>query len=395
MIIKNHKTNLRRLIVLLVFGICLSSCSSPLPEINSGSDSETVLDSGFVLSAKVIENAGVEYGSIEPVLLSHDVNAQGKIMALPSKTASVSVMVAGSIQSINVRFGQAVNKGQVLATYSSHELLEMQQMYLNSKYKLEKVKQEFEREESLWKKNVISEKVYQSVLMNYNLANADYQTSLAEMKLLNFNMKMLDQGEVSTTIPILSPIQGVVEEIKLSIGKFVHMGDEIFRIIDKVEPTLQLMIFEKDIHFVETGQRVTFSISGMEKGEFEGVIFNVGSIVDQNARIIKAMAHISSNGQPMAPGMFVSSTIHTGEKLLNALPESAIVVESDDRKYGFYTLDDSDSKELSFFMFSLKTGFTEDGFVEVFPDFPIPQGGRIVVSGTYYLKSEMIKRLGE
>ena len=107
------------------------------------------------------------------------------------------------------------------------------------------------------------------------------------------------------------------------------------------------------------------------------------------------MAEITSRITDMIPGMFVSSTIHTREQYLDALPESAVVIENDNTKYGFYSEDPEGSAAYHFHPILLRTGFMEEGYVEVYPEEELPEGARMVMTGVYYLKSEMMKLLGD
>jgi cobalt-zinc-cadmium efflux system membrane fusion protein len=379
------------IILLLVAGF---SCKQG-PEQQESIDGVPVKESGVVLSADVVEKAGITFGVIDYKMLSHDISARGQILLLPDKQANVSVMMGGTIQSIRVTYGQKVRKGEVLAYYTHPEIIELQQHYLNAKYMMVVMEKEYERQESLWKEKVKSEKEYQYARLEYQKAKADFQATRSKISMMNVDVNALDEGQIQQAIPIVSPINGQVEEINVSLGQFVDMHNPLFLVIDKSAPVLQLKVFEKDIHLIEKGQRVTFASSTSAVEDLEAEIFNVGSIVDQEARIIYVMARISGQVPGLIPGMFVASTVHTREQDLKALPETAVVIENENTRFGFYTTDPEGSTELRFKPFLLNTGFMEDGYVEVYPVEELPENARIVLTGVYYLKSEMMKALGD
>ena len=379
--------------LILILGL-LYSCGggSLAPESDEPSPdaSRTVF-----LAADVVEGAGITFGSIEPKMLSHDISARGQILLLPGKRAVAAVMMGGVVQSIQVIYGQHVKKGEVLATYTHPDIINLQQHYINAKLELDVMEKEYRRQESLWKDGVKSDREYQESKLEYEKARADYNASKANVAMMNINVDMLDRGEVVSAVPIVSPIAGKVEDINISVGQYVEKNDPLFLVIDASSPVLQLKVFEKDIYLIEKGQRVTFSspTSGLE--EYEAEIFNVGSLVDPDARIIYVMAEITSRITDMIPGMFVSSTVHTREQYLDALPESAVVIENDNTKYGFYSEDPEGSAAYHFHPILLRTGFMEEGYVEVYPEEELPEGARMVMTGVYYLKSEMMKLLGD
>lgn len=381
-------------ISLLLIPIIFLSCS-PRQAVDDNLATGMEADSGIVLSRESATLAGIRFGDIEPRLLSMDVNARGRLELLPRKMATISTMISGSIQSIDVEFGQQVKKGDALATYSSHEFLEMQQRYLNSMTKLEKVENDFERKKSLYAENVISEKEYQEVKLEYNNAKVDLDASRAEMELLKINLVSLENGMIQRSIPLKSPISGQVESINVNLGEFVAAGTPVFKVIDKSAPMLKLMIFEKDISKVNTGQRVTFSLPDRPDMEFEAEIYAIGSTVDPAARVVQAYARVLKAPRDLISGMFVATEIHTSESMRNALPVSAVVVENENRKYGFYSLDEDAADELHFYRIALECGFEEDGYIEVWPAYPLPDKARMVITGTYYLKSELLRSYGE
>ncbi len=371
-----------------------ASCSQPASE-EAGAPEEAAGSRQVVLASEIVENAGITFGKIEPHLLSHDISARGQVVLLPDHKAQVAVLMGGTIQSIRVGFGQKVGKGQVLATYTHPGIIELQQRYINAKLMKEVMEQDYQRQEALWKERVKSDKEFQSARLEYQKAVADYNTARTSLSMLHADLESLDRGEVQGEIPIVSPIGGRVEAIFVSLGQYVDTSTPLFQVIDRSSPLLQLMVFEKDIPFIREGQRVTFAstTSGVEDCEAE--VFNVGSLVDQEARVISVMASISCKGADLIPGMFVASTIHTSEEYLDALPETAVVVENEDTRFGFYTTDPEGSERFRFQPFLLTTGFTEEGYVEVKPQEEIPENARIVLTGVYYLKSEMMKNLGD
>ncbi len=382
--------SLYKTIVLLLLASCASPSGESTDAAEKGPDSREV-----VLPSDRLASAGITFGTIEPHMLSYDINARGQIILLPDQRAQVSVLMGGTIQSIRVRYGQKVSKGQVLATYTHPAIVEAQQLYINARLKRDMMEQEYKRQEALWKDKVKSDKEFQATRMEYEGALADFNASRAKVVMLNIDPGSLDRGEVKADVPIVSPIAGQVEDIFVSLGQFVDTHTPLFLVIDRSAPVLQLKVFEKDIPFIEKGQRVTFASTASGLEDMEAEIFNVGSVVDPNARTISVMAAITGQGSALVPGMFVASTVHTSEQYLNALPETAVVIENETTRFGFYTPDPEGSAELHFFPFLLKTGFTEEGYVQVEPLEELPEGARVVLTGVYYLKSEMMKNLGD
>ena len=93
------------------------------------------------------------------------------------------------------------------------------------------------------------------------------------------------------------------------------------------------------------------------------------------------------------PGMFVAGEIHTGEDMVQALPESA-VVRLGDNKYVIYYTDPSMQSDTgtSFQYTAVEAGHAEEGFIQVKLLSPISENAQIVTAGAYYIKTEMAKQ---
>jgi len=377
-----------------VLALMVSSCGTGNPESELSAEKPSPLSS-VVLPAEVVESAGITFGNMELKMLSHDINARGQIIVLPDHKAVVSVMMGGNIQSIPVSYGQHVRKGQVLATYTHPAIIAMQQAYIDAKLEFEKMEKEYQRQETLWKDKVKSDKEFQQVRMEYERSRTEYSAAKAKVVSMNIDVSSLDRGEILASVPIVSPINGKVEDVHIAIGQYVDTGDPLFLIIDRSSLVLRLKVFEKDIRLVEQGQRVTFASPTAGELEFEAEIYNLGSVVDQEGNVIYVMARIRKGNEDLIPGMFVPATIHTREQFLNALPEGAVVIENESTRFGFYSLDAEGSQSYRFFPFLVNTGFSEDEYIQVDPVDSLPPDARIVLSGVYYLKSEMMKLLGD
>ncbi|MCB2222261.1 MAG: efflux RND transporter periplasmic adaptor subunit [Bacteroidetes bacterium] len=380
------------IIVALAWGFI--SCQQQ-PEVVNDETAVEQTKGGITLTQDKIERAGIYFGKITPQLLSYDVSARGQVIIPPQNKASVSVMIGGVIRTINVVPGEPVRKGQVLATYSHPDFISIQQNYLDTKSHFALMKKEYERQQKLIGQNIKSEKEFEAMEAEYNRSVSALQAAEAELELLNVNIEKLENGEIVSYINIISPISGVVDKIYANIGMFADMQHPLFELVNLSDLMLQVKVFEKDIPLVKKGQRVTFSISGDDSEENEAFIDNVGSTVDSEGRVINVLATVKTRGLDLIPGMFVSSKIHTSEQMLEALPETAIIIDNDDDTYGFYTTDDVNGPSVTFQKFNVKTGFTEDGFVHVVPDQTLPENAMIAMDGVYYLKSELLKNLDE
>ena len=75
------------------------------------------------------------------------------------------------------------------------------------------------------------------------------------------------------------------------------------------------------------------------------------------------------------------------------MPEEAVVRLEGNEHIIFYTLAGKQTEDgTSFYHMAVETGFVEDGFIQVTPKEEMPPNALVVISGAYFLKTEMAKQ---
>ncbi len=365
-----------------------TSCSGPSEKENDSGGSPS--DSGVVLTIAQVKNAGITFGLIEKKLLSHDVHARGELVLPPEGMATVSMMTGGIVESIKVSTGDRVNKGMELASISSPEIIHLQQEYLLASHQCQLLEKDFLRQQELIRENISSGKKFQEAEADFDQAKATRESLRLRLKQLNIPPDALREGRFFESAPVVSPIDGTIEEVHINPGKFVEPNSVLFTVISRQHLLLELMTFEKDILYVKPGQRVTFHISSLGDSIFEARVNTVGQRVGEDARTVRVMASIKGMNPGILPGMFVAAEIHTDEQLLEALPEEAVAADQQG-EYCFFTLGEGPGSLFRFYRLPLRTGFKEDKYIQVQPLFQLPEGARIVVKGTYYIRAAGLK----
>jgi cobalt-zinc-cadmium efflux system membrane fusion protein len=185
-----------------------------------------------------------------------------------------------------------------------------------------------------------------------------------------------------------SPINGYVDEISINIGKYIKPGPTLFKIVDRSELLVELMVFEKDIMKIKKGQRIDFSLGNLSSQLYETHISAISGNVKSEAKVILALAEFSNINNELLPGMFVSAKIHTEENYLDALPEDAVIFDGEANYHIYYTIPSLMNKDhVAFKKASVERGFVEEGYAQVILLDTIPSEAKIVVSGSYYIYS--------
>lgn len=204
--------------------------------------------------------------------VSNSITATGTIE--PVTEVEVGTQVSGIIDKIYIDYNSVVKKGQVIAEMDRVTLMsEMQSSratYNGAKAAYDYQKKQYERNEKLHQKQLISDTDYEQSLFNYQNAKASYEQSKAALAKAERNLSYAT---------ITSPIDGVVTSKDVEEGQTVASGFEtptLFNIAaDLTKMQVVADVDEADIADVKEGCRVTFTVDAYPDDVFEGVVKQV------------------------------------------------------------------------------------------------------------------------
>lgn len=382
-------------IFLLIILLLLASCEEKKQDHQSGEVQQTVEteENHLSLSKEQLEYADIELGSIQSHSLSEDVQARGQLILPVNAMADMASLYPGTIKKVYVDIGDKVKMGQLLASVNSIDFIETQQQYLMVLHQIGMLEQEYERQKELNVDKISSDKYYQRARADYHMALTELDALKLQLNMAGVDVDELMDGNIAINHDIISPIDGYMENVFVNPGKYVNPDESLFQIINRDHLIIELNVFEKDIEKVREGQRITFTLSNMSDQVHEARIASVGNTVREDARVVRVLAEFINESGRLLPGMFVASEIHTDESEVAALPEEAVIRVGNDEYIIFYTLPEMQEEMHTRFDFAeVKIGNAEDGHIEIELLSPIPENAMIVISGGYYLKTEMAKQ---
>jgi len=380
---------------ILITAILLASCTpKQQQEPENAAPEPANVNAAVTLTQEQLKRAGVRFGQVENVELSHDVYAAGRLQLPNDEVAGVNAMINGNVSALFVKIGDPVAQGSPLCRLVHPDIIQIQEDYIKAKLDFELATQEYNRQKVLNNEKIASGKIFQESERNFLNAKAGFEALKMKLELAGFNMESIGKGEISKYLDIRSPIRGIVDKINVNIGNLADPGLELFHIVCKENMMVEIMVFEKDISVVEIGQRVTFELSNFSEDIFETKIASIGSTLHEDTRSIPVYALFEKVPVNVYPGMFLAATIHTGEGVFAALPESAVVNDQEEGTYVFYATEEvREGLPVSFNKARVKTGLAEDDYVGISFIDSLPAGLPVVIEGGYYLRAEILKNL--
>jgi cobalt-zinc-cadmium efflux system membrane fusion protein len=313
-----------------------------------------------------LENTNIEIGKAEMRSLGSEISVNGIIDVPPQGNISINIPYGGFLKYTEMLPGTKVKKGQLLAVIENPMFIDIQQDYLETLAEGEYLKTDFERQETLYKEEVSSAKVFQQSKSAYNINKARIDAMEAKLGLIGINLKSLKAGKISPAVNIYSPVNGKVREVFSNIGKYVGPEDIIMDITDPNDLHVELTVYESDITKVQTGQKIRFSLANKPENWKEAEVYLIGSGV-RDDRSITVHGHLKEEYEDLWPGMFVNARIETGTSKSFTLPEVA-VVRFKSKNYIFIdkgTTSEEDVLKNNYEMVEVTTGISEVGIIQV------------------------------
>ncbi len=340
------------------------------------------------LTPQQIKSLNIETETLAKRAFHGIVEANGQLQVPPQNRASVTAVVGANVKSIRVFLGDKVKKGDLLATLSHPTLIQLQTDFLNSWNQMAYLEKEYARQKKLYAAQVGSGKTFQKVSADYFMLKSDLKNKAAQLRLLQMDPEKIKRGKIYEQVPVVSPIDGYVDQIDINMGQFVEPQKTMFTIINNDRIHADLMIFEKDVYKVKVGQKVHFSVASHPDEMLTATIFAVGKSFQQNPKAVHVHAAFKNRGNGLIPGMYISGRISTKDEYSYALPESAVITEGG--KYYIFSVE-KEKRGLRFTPVEVAIGQKEEGWVELKLLSPLQPGTLFAHNGAYYIISEMKK----
>lgn len=384
-------------ISVIISGLIISSvsCTGGAGKVTKSAQIEVLPDDIVELRTDQIKLANIEFGEVEMQKLGNVLKVNGVVSVAPQNLATVCMPLGGFIKNTTLVPGNYVTKGQTIAVIENQDFVDIQQNYLEARNKLIFAEADFKRHTDLYKEDVYSEQNLQQVTVEYRNQKAMVKSLEEKLILIGINPEVLNEDNISSSVSLISPINGYLKAVNVNIGKYVSPMDVLFEIVNIDKLFLELTLFEKDADKVTAGQKVEFYINN-ETEDHEAVITQTGKSVGSD-KTFRVYASVTSSCKNLMPGMYVNAFIDESDDIVTVLPTDA-VVSFDDKDYIFTWEKEKEEAGKTFTeyrMIEVRKGISGSGYTEIkLPEGFDPGTKKIVVKGAYNLLSAK-KNAGE
>jgi HlyD family secretion protein len=265
---------------------------------------------GIILIAIIGKKAGwfggnpeikVSTENVEKRTITEVITANGKIT--PETEVKISPDVSGEIVELNVREGDEVVAGQLLARIRPDNYISMRDraeaavntakaQLANARARLSQVNAQFEqtrlsfeRSKTLWDQKAISEAEYQNAEAAFQVSKADVEAATQSVFSAEFSVKSAQAGlkeaeENLQKTRIFSPMTGTVSQLLVEQGERVvgtaqFSGTEMMRIANLNRMQTLVQVNENDIVRVKLNDTALIEIDAYMGEKFKGIVTEI------------------------------------------------------------------------------------------------------------------------
>lgn len=252
-----------------------------------------------------------------------DLRYSGTVEA--AQTIPLSFQSSGTVEQVLVQEGDAVRKGQLLATVNKAD---NQSMYNLSLATYQQAKDAYDRLKQVYDNGSLSEVKW--VEMETNLKKAESQLQVSKNSLEKCNL--------------YAPVSGIIGKRNVEPGQSSLSSFSPLELV-KIETVLvKISVPENEIGKIKKGMNASFTISALENKQYEGTITNVGVVADQFSRTYEVKITVKNTNLEIKPGMVCDVTLNTtAEKQMVLVPYNAISKDTDGSSFVYVVTDDQKS----------------------------------------------------
>jgi RND family efflux transporter MFP subunit len=297
-------------------------------------------------------------------LFKHYVELQGNVTT--KNLVVVNSEFAGLLKSVNVKEGQKVSKGQILARIDDGGLSQqLSQMQIQA----DLAKTTFERQERLWQQNIGSE-------IQYLQTKSAYESQLEAIN-------QMKQQLAKTTLT--APFSGTIDDIITDQGTIVAPGTPIFRLVSLTDMFVEVDVPETYLKDVTTGKEVIVEFPVLNMS-VNSVVRQAGSFINAANRTYKVEVAIPNGYDNIKPNLTAKLKIndYTSRNAI-LIPQDIISEDASGDEY-IYTLEVVNDNTGLVKRTNIKTGKTQGDIIEVIEGLNpntivIQEGARSVKNG--------------
>jgi cobalt-zinc-cadmium efflux system membrane fusion protein len=379
----------------LTFSIFMTGCGKK--------EAETVQSDIITLSQKAVDKAEIKIVTLEDREVESSITTTAQVKSNEDSRYVLSSLVTGKLVKDNVKLGDYVHAGQVLALVQNPEVVKISSTAVRdlhennialrqaqNRYNLAKTN--YEREVKLYNNGISPQRDLLQAKTDMLLAKDDIATiqrRSSDIKneansLLSIYGTSSNFNSLSSSSPIKAMKSGVVTKKNVTVGAVVTTDEVLYEIQDLSQLWLDITLYSSNVNKIKKGQIVQFTSDSIQGKVFEGKVDYVQPVSDDVSQTFIARVFLDNSLGLLKPGMFGNAVIKSDIKEKKVFVPDAAVQKYGKETFVFLNLGDNKFKKIPVVLGDKISGgyYVNSG---------VQAGDVVVTKGSFTLKAEMLK----
>jgi membrane fusion protein, heavy metal efflux system len=263
--------------------------------------------------------------------------------------------------------GDQVEKGQILFTIESPDLIQAESTLIAAAGVLDLTTRALKRARDLYQQQALAQKDLEQAESDQQTADGALRAARDAVRIFGKSDAEIDRviktRQVDRSLIVPSPIAGVVTARNAQPGLFVQPANPPapYTVADISTVWLLANVAESDSAAYRVGQGVKVSLLAFPGRIFTGKISRIATAVDPNIHRLLVRSEVPDPNHELRPGMFASFVIDTGEAFRStAVPLESVIRQGDGTMMVYVTTD-----RRHFTQRVVKIGLQRDGYRQI------------------------------
>lgn len=275
----------------------------------------------------------VEFATVSRGPVTEQILVVGSLIG--EATVQVVPKVNGRLETIAVKLGDPVRRGQLLAKVEDSEIQEQvrqaeasfqvgQATIRQREADLKLATTNLDRSRSLFERQLLPQQTYddtearhQAAVAQLDLARAQFEQAKARLDELRITL---------ANTRIVSPVDGFVGKRFVDPGAFVGPNSPVVSVVDISTVRMVANLVERDVKRVFAGTKAAVEVDAFPGEHFTGRVSRVAPVFDPATRTAEMEIEVPNSGFRLKPGMYarVQLTVDSRADALT-VPRNAVI----------------------------------------------------------------------
>jgi cobalt-zinc-cadmium efflux system membrane fusion protein len=322
---------------------------------------------GANLDLTETQRASITVEAVAERSFPQEKEAYGSIDYDEDRAVQIFTPYQGRIIEAIPKLGDEVEKGQVMFTIESPDLIQAESTLIAAAGVLDLTARALRRARELYAKEALAQKDLEQAVSDQQTAEAALKAARDAVRVFGKTDedmdRMIAQRRVDRELIVPSPISGRVTARNAQPGLFVQPGSPPapYTVADLSTLWMIANVNELDSSLFHVGQQVAVTVLAFPGRIFPGKISRLATGIDPNIHRLLVRSEIADAQHELRPGMFANFKINTGDPVAAvAAPLDGVIREPDGTQTVWVTTD-----KRHFTQRVVEIGLENDGYRQI------------------------------